>query len=242
MARFSLCLERHRDLLDTVIMVYQQQDRDGRQPAGGSHQQQQQYKQLQQQLQQLRRAMDECKRQYDMQAKKQQHEHLALKRQYQQMVLAQERSRTQHNAIVMTLKQKLDGLIKEKKKMTKRAKQDTDRHRERERQLAKQILQLERKMAKHEQAKLRLDHDLQHQRASCKRSKEDTIAVATQLQTIAWVMTTIVDANRSSLSIAHRNLLAKAIAGARARSHLIPVKKQISTSVKKSKKRASFQR
>ncbi|KAI8060833.1 P-loop containing nucleoside triphosphate hydrolase protein [Gongronella butleri] len=247
LARFDQALERHRDLVDMVIVANQKREAQlttrrvsmmSAAPGPSMQQQQQQWQQrLQQAEQQHRRAMDDTRRQYEQQAKKQQTEHSALKRQYQQQVLAQERARTQHNATVMALRQKLDALLKEKKKMTKKSKQDADRARERERQLAKQILQLERKQIKHTQLKQRLDRDLQHQRVAAKRQKDDMIALATQLQSGAFVMTTVVHANRDILPVAHRNLLTKAIAAARTRTYLIPCKKQISTTVRMPKKK-----
>ncbi|KAI8337282.1 P-loop containing nucleoside triphosphate hydrolase protein [Chlamydoabsidia padenii] len=171
---------------------------------------------------QHKRELNDLKRQTDQDMKKQQHEHQALKRHYQQLVISTERARTQHNATVLSLKQKVDTLTRDKKKLVKKSKQDADRARDRGRQLEKQVNKLERQETKSNHVKKRLERDLHAQKQVTKHTKEDLATLVGQLSSVAMMVQKVL--NNKKLGSSDRSLLAKAVACARVRGYLVAQK------------------
>lgn len=174
---------------------------------------------------QHKRELDDLKRQTDQELKKHLHEHQALKRHYQQLVISTERSRTQHNTTVLSLKQKLEILTRDKKKLVKKSKQDADRARDRSRQLEKQVQKLERQEVKATHLKKRLERDLHGLKQTAKHTKEDMATLAGQLTSVAMMIQKVLQQQGSKkLATSDRALLAKAVACARVRGYLVTQK------------------
>lgn len=211
---------------------------------------------------QHKKEMDDLKRHHDLEAKKQQHEHQTLKRHYQQLIVSSERSRTQHNATILTLKQKLEVITRDKKKLMKKSKQDADRARDRGRQLEKQVQKLERQDIKSTHVKKRLERDLHTQKQINKHAKEDITMLSTQLTSVALMIQKVLQAHNSkkkikkaicsnnknnnmmasvSLLSSDRALLAKAVACARVRGYLVAQKHGVGTNRRGAVKAASLQ-
>ncbi|ORZ09229.1 hypothetical protein BCR42DRAFT_122502 [Absidia repens] len=206
---------------------------------------------------QYKKELDDLKRQHDLETKKQLHEHQTLKRHYQQLIISSERARTQHNATILTLKQKLEVITRDKKKLMKKSKQDADRARDRGRQLEKQVQKLERQEIKSTHLKKRLERDLHTQKQVNKHAKEDIGTLGSQLTSVALMIQKVLQSQNSKkikkssnnnkmvlsapLVSSDRTLLAKAVACARVRGYLVAQKHGVGTNRRGAVKAASLQ-
>ncbi|CAO3625239.1 unnamed protein product [Cunninghamella echinulata] len=249
--RFDECLNRQEAMLQTIPQLYPNQ----KYPLNNNNnkeEQQQQNNNINNLKRQHERDMADIKKQYDQQIKKQQHELQAMKRQYQQLILSSEKARNQHNATLLSMKQKLEQLTKEKKKLIKKSKQEADRSRDRLRQVERQLTKLERQEIKANQLKKRIEQELHSQKQINKHAKEDIVHLGSQLSSVAMLIQKVLQSNHPThqqqqfkkksttpapsskvLSSEDCSLLVKAIACARVRGHLAIQKHVMGSSLRR---------
>ncbi|CAO3644425.1 unnamed protein product [Cunninghamella blakesleeana] len=257
--RFDECLNRQESMLQNIPQLYPAPTKQQLNKNNDNNNNNNNVNNLKRQHE---KEIAEIKKQYEIQQRKQQHEHQAMKRQYQQLVISSEKARNQHNSTLLSMKQKIENLTKEKKKLIKKSKQDADKARDRIRQTERQIQKLERQEIKSNQLKKKLEQELHSQKQMNKHAKEDIVHLGTQLSSVAILIQKVLQSNNSNNHQSHFantlnkkkklsskmltsddcTLLTKAIANSKVRGHLAIQKHGISNRRNKSMKVASLQK
>lgn len=157
---------------------------------------------------QHKRELNDIVSQYESRIKKQTRELQALKRKHAQLAASADSARAKSNAVILGLKQKLDKANQEKKRLTKRMKQDSDRSRERCSHYEREIQKLKRGETQAVAARKRIERDLLAQKATVKRAAEDMATLSNQMKQVALVLKKIMHSKDTNT----RALLAKALA------------------------------
>ncbi|KAI9492658.1 hypothetical protein BDB00DRAFT_883407 [Zychaea mexicana] len=165
---------------------------------------------------QFRRDMSEQKSQYESRIKKLSTELSVLKRKHAQTLTSAESARTKSNAVILSLKSKLDKANQEKKKMTKRIKQDSDRTRERCSSYEREITKLKRNETQAVAARKRIERDVSMHKATAKRATEEMAMLSGQMKQVALLLKKILTCGKLD-----RQVLTKAMACASVRGCIV---------------------
>ncbi|KAF7727594.1 hypothetical protein EC973_007355 [Apophysomyces ossiformis] len=160
-----------------------------------------------------KRALGEAEARY----KKQQTELQNLKRKHQQLVKHNETMCAQSSSMILNLKQKVERLNHEKKKLMKRMKQEGDRAREKCSGYEREIQKYRRQETQQSAARKRAEREIMLQKAAAKRSSEDIVALSAQMKQVVTILKKMLQKNDK----VDRNLLAKAVACASVKSYLV---------------------
>ncbi|KAG0166602.1 hypothetical protein DFQ28_007272 [Apophysomyces sp. BC1034] len=153
----------------------------------------------------------------ELRCKKQQTELQNLKRKHQQLSSHAESVRAQSSSMILTLKQKVERMTHEKKKLMKRIKQEGDRARERCSGYEREIQKYRRQETQQSAARKRAEREIMMQKAAAKRSSEDIVALSSQMKQVVTILKKMLQKNCKI----DRNLLAKAVACASVRGYLV---------------------
>ncbi|KAI8138709.1 hypothetical protein BJV82DRAFT_286826 [Fennellomyces sp. T-0311] len=163
-----------------------------------------------------RRDLNDMRAQYESRIKKLTSELSVLKRKHAQTLTATESARTKSNAVILNLKSKLDKANQEKKKMTKRMKQDSDRARERCSSYDREITKLKRNENQAVSARKRMERDLMMHKATSKRATEEMAMMSGQMKQVALLLKKMLACGKLD-----RQVLAKAVACASVRGCIV---------------------
>ncbi|KAI7849860.1 hypothetical protein BDC45DRAFT_546816 [Circinella umbellata] len=165
---------------------------------------------------QQRRDMSEQKSQYESRIKKLSSELSILKRKHAQTLTSAESARTKSNAVILSLKSKIDKANQEKKKMTKRLKQDSDRTRERCSSYERELTKLKRSEQQAVSARKRMERDLILHKTTAKRAAEEMVMLSGQMKQVALLLKKVLSCGKMD-----RQVLTKAMACASVRGCIV---------------------
>ena len=174
---------------------------------------------------QFKRELSECRNGYESRIKKQQGEIQTLRRNHVQLINKTEGARNQSQSVMDQLNRNIEKLTHEKKKLIKRLKMESDRAKEKQGEVERELLKMKRQENQLVTGKKRLERELLQQKLVSKRATEEIVALSGQMKQVGAiikkVMMNMTSKIRTNNAITDKNLLAKAAACANVRGYLV---------------------
>ncbi|KAG0760116.1 hypothetical protein G6F57_011171 [Rhizopus arrhizus] len=165
-----------------------------------------------------KRELADLKAQYECRLKKQQVELQTLRRKHMQLMSKTDRMRHQSQSLVDQLNRTVEKLGREKKKTTKRMKQESDRAREKMLEYEKALGKAKKQEAQSVTTKKRLEREIGVQKVAYKRLTEEMVGLMGQMKQVAAIVKKLASTN-PKLDMTGKALLAKALTCANVRGY-----------------------
>ncbi|CDH60804.1 kinesin family member 21 [Lichtheimia corymbifera JMRC:FSU:9682] len=165
---------------------------------------------------QHQRELAEQRSQYEARLKKLGNEVTSWKRKHAQAISSAEMARNKSNSVIMGFKTKLEKATQEKKKLTKRLKQESDRMRERTSHYERELKRAKRAETQAINARKRTERDAMQHKQAAKRAAEEVGQLSSQMKQVALMLKKSLAQKRID-----RQVLTKAMACASVRGYVV---------------------
>lgn len=165
---------------------------------------------------QHQRELAEQRSQYEARLKKLGNEVTSWKRKHAQAISSAEMARNKSNSVIMGFKTKLEKATQEKKKLTKRLKQESDRMRERTSHYERELKKAKRAETQAINARKRSERDAMQHKQAAKRAAEEVGQLSSQMKQVALMLKKSLVQKRID-----RQVLTKAMACASVRGYVV---------------------